>query len=86
MPGCPPWGLTWKQQHLLPAYTGCWEVPLQMRQTSLTTGPQGGMMAEVSPSHLLPWSHRSCPMRSHHLEPAGPSNCVFLSSAGRGIG
>lgn len=43
-------------------------------------------MAEVSPSHLLPWSHHSCPVRSHHSEPAGPSNCVFLSSAGRGIG
>lgn len=30
---------TWKQQHLLPASTGCRDVPLQISQISLHSGP-----------------------------------------------
>ena len=73
--------VTWRQQHLLPAYTGFREVPLHVSQTSLPTGPQG-LMAEVSPSHLLPWSHPllSWPARSHPLASADLSSCIFLSS------
>lgn len=53
--------MTWKQQHLLLVCTGCREMPLHASQTSLPTGPQGGMIAEASSSHLLPWSHPRLP-------------------------